>query len=564
MFTCGIDFGSTYTTVSVFREDSRILEAVILSQDSPYIPTVVASRPHGKGLIFGRAAKSGTGKPGVIMFKAFKMLLAETDPEILSKRGFTDQYTPVEVTKAFLNDLADRVLESFGEEKIDKVVIGAPEIWFKEVKTIAGRSILRDICAEIPAIKTVQVVSEPAAASAFFAYNFNVLTGRAFEGNILLIDYGGGTLDISLTTVIADGEDGAHRFMRIKVIESNGAGENTDRHIGKAGIVYMESVMEEAIRRAGLLGEDEELVTDGKFYKAVNDLEEELKDRTDAISDMFSDCGIDDLDELDEEFTSVSYKGEYVEITYALLVEVYNQVIRDVFEEKLKEMTGFMEKHGIDYMDRTQDNFKIALVGGFGNFYLVKKQMMDVFKFIARDRRQQNIIRNKADCEKAISLGTALLASGEIGIRQTAPYSVGIFEMDMDGNPCLDYAFRYKEDIEFNKAYYPVNSADGQMIITFFASNAISSFVINMGHDERTAIVVPLKEEFKQRLQNIVNNEYRTAVVGFSLDSSEVLSIHIREYNLLEGKMGEDDRVIELSRFGELFEMAKVEKVISK
>ena len=78
-----------------------------------------------------------------------------------------------------------------------------------------------------------------AAASAFFAYNFRQMTKKNFEGNILLVDYGGGTLDITLTNVAADDGDS----VEIKVLERTGAGENEEGKVGKAGIVYMETVM---------------------------------------------------------------------------------------------------------------------------------------------------------------------------------------------------------------------------------------------------------------------------------------------------------------------------------
>lgn len=562
MLNIGIDFGSTYTSVSVYRRETKQLEALSFNQDSPYIPSVAAF--NGKKLEFGRSAKLHAGKKGVQVYKAFKMLLTETDEERLRLRGYGGEYTPARIAREFLEDLIHRALARTGEERVSCLVIGAPEIWFQEVKTIVGRSVLRDLCLEIPEIDSVQVVSEPAAASAFFSYNYQMITGKAFDGNILLIDYGGGTLDITLTQVMAQADAEGQQYMEIKVLESGGAGENVEGRVGKAGIVYMESVVAEAIRQAGLLGAGQEPELNGKFFQAVNALEDELQSRTEEIDQMFMDCGIDDWEELSEEFTAIEYQGEELSISYALLVKVYDAVIRGVFDEKMREMIAFMQRQGIDYMNRLQDTFKIALVGGFGNFYLVKKQVMDLFQFTAKDRRQSDIIKNKADCEKSISLGTALLASHVIGIRQTAPYSIGVFARGPSGEPCLDYAFRYKEEIEFDRAYFPVSAADGHRIVTFIASNSISQFVINMGHDERTAIIVPLKEEFKRRLENVVQNEYRTAVIGFSLDSSEVVSVHIREYDLLRDRMGEEDHVIELTRFDELFEMTKVVKLFGK
>ena len=58
--------------------------------------------------------------------------------------------------------------------------------------------------------------------------------------------------------------------MEINVAARLGAGENEHGRIVKAGIIYMESLLEEAIRKAGLLEEDEPLEPDGKFYKALN------------------------------------------------------------------------------------------------------------------------------------------------------------------------------------------------------------------------------------------------------------------------------------------------------
>ena len=85
MRNIGIDFGSTYTTVSVYREETGLLETVFFNQDSPYVPSVAAY--NGKKLEFGRAAKLHAGKKGVSVYKAFKMLLTETDEERNRKRA---------------------------------------------------------------------------------------------------------------------------------------------------------------------------------------------------------------------------------------------------------------------------------------------------------------------------------------------------------------------------------------------------------------------------------------------------------------------------------------------
>lgn len=179
MIDIGIDFGSTYTTVSVYHTESKNLEALSLSQGSPYIPSVVAME--NNQFEYGRAAKSRTGRKNVTIFKAFKMMLPEQDKRKLAARGYGEVNTPEKIAKYFLETILKQVLEDSGEEQIGKLVVGVPEIWNNDLNTLDGRSMVRNICQSMGVIKTVQVVSEPAAASAFFAYNFQIMTGKPLK-----------------------------------------------------------------------------------------------------------------------------------------------------------------------------------------------------------------------------------------------------------------------------------------------------------------------------------------------------------------------------------------------
>lgn len=311
MVNLGMDFGSTYTIVSIFREDTQMLEAIVLNQGLPFVPSAVAL-DNGQ-YEYGRAAKSRTGKKGVAVYKAFKMLLTETNKEKLRDRGFDEEHTPEQIARIFIESVLRQILKDLQEDRIGKLVVGVPEIWNEGFGTVDGRTIIRNICRSLEFVDKVQVVSEPAAASAFFAHNFYLSTKRNFEGKILLVDYGGGTLDITLTDVIAVGDE-EKNSVEIKVLERTGAGENEDREVGKAGIVYMETVMAQAIIRAGAAKNREELLSDGKFYKAVDELEQELQDRTEKIQDVFEEYGLDNPAELyKEQFTILEYRGEDVE-----------------------------------------------------------------------------------------------------------------------------------------------------------------------------------------------------------------------------------------------------------
>lgn len=566
MLCIGVDFGSTYTTVSVYQEETGKLEAQTLSEGgTPFIPSVVSV---SKGQIsVGREAKmmSMMGKKGIQNFRAFKMMLAEENEEVLTDRGFTATYTPEHVTADFLENILKQVLDNIGETKIDHLVLGVPEIWNSTLTTIDGRSRLRDICRRFSFVEKsgVQVVSEPAAASAFFAYNFRQMVGDNFDGKILLVDYGGGTLDITLNEVDVRPDKNGQEGMEIRILYRTGAGENEQRQIGKASIVYMESLLESAIYQEF---PNMKIEHDVHFYRALDGLEVQLQECTNIIKTIFDDYGTDpeDLseDEMDEEdyiFTMIPYRGMFINISYQLMVQVYDQIIRGVFDEKMEEVIQYMKERNIDYMNRNDQTFKIVLVGGFGNYYLVKKQMTDKFKFSSTDERQKNIIMKREDCEKAISLGAALLASNVLRIRNTAPYSIGIRVRDEE-RISLTYGLRYNQDIEFNKIYMQ-NDVYGNPVVMVSLTGDINAFIINLRDDDRYAMEMYPKEAIRKRLKQAITNTDGTAVVGFSLDSSGVISIHVYDYDIFTGKFGTKGNVIELTNFRELFDMQTVKKV---
>lgn len=576
MFYVGIDFGSTYTTVSIYRQETESLEAKALSEGgTPFIPSVLAISRSQTSI--GKEAKTMTMMAGrrsrVRSFRAFKMMLAESAPDRLRARGFDETYTPYRVTHDFLENLLKKIMLRENETMIDQLVVGVPEIWNNEITTVDGRAQLRDICKSFPFVRKrpngdacVQIVSEPAAASAYFSYNFRQETGENFNGRILLIDYGGGTLDITLTDVEVRPDKGGREGMEIRILKRTGAGENEEGRVGRAGIVYMETLMEAAIRQAY---PEKDVEYDADFYRAVDELEMQLQECTSIIKGVFDEYGTDEadlaedaMDEDDYLFTEIAYKGSYIEVSYELLVQVYNQVIRDVFNEKMDEVIAYMEEKKIDYRNRNNDAFKIVLVGGFGNYYLVRKQVRDKFVFSSTDKRQEHIIRSLEDCEKAISLGAALLASNVLRIRNTAPYSIGICA-DNGKGISLTYGLYLNQDIEFNRVYFQ-RDVRGDYVVLLSLSGGINRFIINTHDDKRAALIVYPKPEFRERLSRAITNSDGTAVVGFSLDSSGVISLHIHDYDILatrdEDKIKKDGRKIELTSFRELFDIHVLER----
>lgn len=103
----GIDFGSTYTTVSRYRTDHEVLEAYDTG-DGVAIPSVVAVNSNNNKTSTGFVAKARTGKNGFRSFKAFKMLMMESDKSLVEYRQYDDTFTPKWAAETFLNEVVLR------------------------------------------------------------------------------------------------------------------------------------------------------------------------------------------------------------------------------------------------------------------------------------------------------------------------------------------------------------------------------------------------------------------------------------------------------------------------
>jgi hypothetical protein len=114
----------------------------------------------------------------------------------------------------------------------------------------------------------------------------------------------------------------------------------------------------------------------------------------------------------------------------------------------------------------------------------------------------------------------------------------------------------------FDQVYYPHYKKDPEKPIAYFIGAAPNAFVVNNAETPLTAKVVYLKKKYVKELKNLVSyadEQHQTAVIGFSLDPSGILSIHIRPFNLFTKQAEGEDRKIVLDSFQNMFEFSPVE-----
>lgn len=519
----GIDFGSTYTMLSYYDKDNDRVNPIQLQNGSCYIPSIACEDPFGEGFLFGQAAKSEIIFNQLTPLRAFKMLLSEQDPKVLKKEGYDETNTPREITRSFLSHYTTAAAAQYHIQKYDSAVICIPEIWTRNPSLMSCRSILLDICREFgtkeqPLLGQIRVVTEPVAASAYYAHQFHKHNHKPYVGKLIIIDYGGGTLDITLTDVQPT-RDG--KTMMIDALYRTGSGENHGGRIGNAGLAYLEEVTRKALENVGFSN----VPMDSGFLNVKDRLENELMSNVNKITQAVAKYRFNPSGFAQDEtvFVTCGYRGKKVPISYGLLYRVFESLIKPVLNKNLEELKEKLNSLHLD-PQQDMDKLRIAVVGGFGQFPLVQKAVWDFFGYTGNTMD----ITHGADGGKqdAISFGAALIAANEITVSNRSRYSIGM-QLAINGKDTFEFAIRCRSEVKYDKVY-PVGS-DGESILyggTAKPDDVPWVFAISDSDEnfDDAYAMIPCQKTLDKLQREIEPGRY---VFGFSMDESEIYTLHI-------------------------------------
>ncbi len=189
----GIDFGTTKTLVAYLHPGEKRPETLRLGRGTDFVPTTAAIDAGGQ-IFFGDEAEDMLEDPSVAYLRGFKMELgSETPLYMLAKnddslKPLTAQELAGEFLRLIRLDVQEKV---FMGGDVTEAVITCP------VKFSPARCQALKDAAHAAGFTRVALTTEPeAAGQAFCLLN----TAEAFRGNALVIDWGGGTLDIALVS----------------------------------------------------------------------------------------------------------------------------------------------------------------------------------------------------------------------------------------------------------------------------------------------------------------------------------------------------------------------------
>lgn len=211
----GIDLGTTYSCVAVWRNDR--VDVCPNEQGNRITPSYVAFCKDGTRLVGDAAKNQASQNPSSTLFDVKRLIgrkykdatvqkdkslfpyaimgdkqgkpVIELDGEVAKAHSKKNRYTPEEVSAMILRKMKE-IAETYLGQEVKHAVVTVPA-YFND----AQRQATKD-AGTIAGLKIERVINEPTAAA--IAYG---LDKQDKEENILVFDLGGGTFDVTLLSI---------------------------------------------------------------------------------------------------------------------------------------------------------------------------------------------------------------------------------------------------------------------------------------------------------------------------------------------------------------------------
>ncbi|KAL3251304.1 hypothetical protein ABHI18_010715 [Aspergillus niger] len=396
----GIDLGTTYSCVGVFRDDR--IEIIANDQGNRTTPSFVAFTDTER--LIGDAAKNQVAmNPHNTVFDAKRLIGRRfADAEVQSDmkhwpfkvvekggkpivevefKGETKQFTPEEVSSMILTKMRETA-EAYLGGTVNNAVITVPAYFndsqrqaTKDAGLIAGLNVLR-------------IINEPTAAA--IAYGLD----KKAEGerNVLIFDLGGGTFDVSLLTI----EEGIFE-VKATAGDTHLGGEDFDNRL-------VNHFVNEFKRK-----HKKDLTSNARALRRLRTACERAK-RTLSSAAQTSI-------EIDSLFEGIDF---YTSITRAR----FEELCQDLFRSTMEPVERVLRDAKID----KSSVHEIVLVGGSTRIPKIQRLVSDFFnKDANKSINPDEAVAYGAAVQAAILSGdTSSKSTNEILLLDVAPLSLGI------------------------------------------------------------------------------------------------------------------------------------------
>jgi len=396
----GIDLGTTYSCVGVFRDDR--IEIIANDQGNRTTPSFVAFTDTER--LIGDSAKNQVAmNPHNTVFDAKRLIGRKfNEPEVQADmkhfpfkiidkggkpfiqvefKGETKVFTPEEISSMVLTKMRETA-ESYLGGTVNNAVITVPA-YFNDSQRQATKD-----SGLIAGLNVLRIINEPTAAA--IAYGLDK-KGQG-ERNVLIFDLGGGTFDVSLLTI----EEGIFE-VKATAGDTHLGGEDFDNRL-------VNHFVQEFKRK-----HKKDLTSNARALRRLRTACERAK-RTLSSSAQTSI-------EIDSLYEGIDF---YTSVTRAR----FEELCQDLFRSTMEPVERVLRDSKID----KSSVHEIVLVGGSTRIPKVQKLVSDFFngKEPNKSINPDEAVAYGAAVQAAILSGDTSSKTQEILLLDVAPLSLGI------------------------------------------------------------------------------------------------------------------------------------------
>ncbi len=356
----GIDLGTTYSEVAVFENGQpKIIET---SEGERTMPSMVAISKNQERLVGTLAKRQAITNPQNTIFSVKRFIGRrfqdpETQDDIKSLPYETREsvthgveikmgdrwYTPEEISAMILQKLKSDAESKLGET-IEEAIITVPA-YFNDSQRQATKN-----AGEIAGLKVKRILNEPTAAAV--AYGFN----KRKQEKILVFDFGGGTLDVSIIEVVGTSDEQGTFGENISVLGTGG-----DTHLGGDDLdkKLMDYIITEFKKSDGI-----DLTQDKLALQRIKDAAEKAKRELSTIPET----------EINLPFITSTADGPK-----HLLIKISRSKFEDLIKDLVDRSIECLKKTIADSKLHLSDIQDIILVGGTTRIPIIQKKIEELF-----------------------------------------------------------------------------------------------------------------------------------------------------------------------------------------
>ena len=445
MVSIGIDLGTSNTVVAKVNDKGEV--SIHQFEGNDLLPSIIHVEGEAGNRIVGRSARDVWADPDADpseTFRRWKMSMAAG--AVLATQDWGDgprDITPEQLTTWLVEYIMKSITQDLGGETVDSVVVTVPHGWRREhvEKCLATRNSARAAQADgrprgmrggdhaLGEKVADRTVDEPVAAAAYALHASGAAIAFASK-NMLIVDIGGGTTDLSLVRVGEPGEP----LTVIDAVNNNVGGDHaTALLLGK----HLENIGSRAGIDVPLTPEavlaELEGVEKGWLREAFAEAETALLHKLSARLEVLE--GLEDFTEKitgnwgRRQLSMSSTVGGDPVVTFMSCSE-YLTRLEPFFESTRGLLTHFLSRGaGSDRLPHA-----ILMTGGGSRIGGLRSRVIEpVIRELAGPTEAPEILSrldqlrfNDSRLSTAVAMGAALVAAGRISIEERLLWDVGL------------------------------------------------------------------------------------------------------------------------------------------